>query len=139
MVPMSQGYYYLACPYNGTPEEMTERANFATKAASYFLQQRIHVFSPITHNHPCVPFLPPMGRKERQHLFLSFDFEFLEHAKGMIILQLSGWENSEGIQKEIQFCEANDIPIHRCNPEDLFRGSANAVLPKIETVPVQNA
>lgn len=92
--------YYLASPYtHADPERRLRRYRAACRAAAYFIERGLIVYSPIAHGHA----VACDGRP------LATDFEFwqkhclamLGRCDGMLVLTLEGWKESRGVQAEI--------------------------------------
>ena len=101
-------YWYLASPFSRP--ERTEAFASAAFAAAWLIGNGVRVYSPITHSHPIAVYggLDPLDLE----LWLRIDRPFMQHACGMIVLQLPGWRESEGIKaEERQFSRAQK-PIH---------------------------
>ena len=48
---------------------------------------------------------PDMDLDFRRKHIMDLDFTLLEKAKAMIVAKMDGWENSQGVKREIEFCE----------------------------------
>lgn len=92
---------YLACPYSDPEVAVRQhRVAVATIAAACLMREGHVVFSPITHGHQVVEYLP---------LTLRHSFEFwmgqclpvLEKSNILVILPVPGWRASKGLQEEI--------------------------------------
>lgn len=100
---------YLATPYSHKdPEVRRQRVQLVTKVAAELTAQGICVFSPITHNDPLVATakLPTGWDFWREH-----DSAFLRRCARLIVLQLPGWETSQGVTAEIELAKELGIPI----------------------------
>lgn len=109
-------FVYLASPYTA-PSAQIMHERYA--AAASFVARRLEiepehtVYSPIVHYHPIA----------LQHsLPKSFDF-WMKHNYNMIdradelwVLQLQDWEESRGVNAEIQYTEKQNKPIVYWNP-----------------------
>ena len=104
------GYFYLSNPYNGTIKEQQYRAAAAAETCFHLISKHIAVFSPIVHNHAMFSYIAEMTPQMRHDFIMSFDLTMLAQADGMLILKLSGWEQSIGVATEIDFCKTHDIP-----------------------------
>ncbi len=117
---MDQPLIYLASPYTrhdltGPKKLEAEALRFrmVAKAAAFFMDQGHLIFCPITHTHPLVPY----GLQHKTgDWWLRQDFAILKNCQQLWVYMLSGWNNSYGIKKEIEFCERNDIPIMYIEP-----------------------
>ncbi|MBT4879961.1 MAG: DUF1937 family protein [Alphaproteobacteria bacterium] len=118
---MKKDFYYLSHPYNGTDSEKESRVSAAKSACIHMLENNIHVFSPILHNHTIIASFGTLSLEDRRRMFLSFDFSLLSASAAMILLKLDGWKNSYGVQKEVEFCEEQQIPIFEYSLEELLK------------------
>lgn len=101
---------YLACPYSD--EDKAIRANRALQASiisAKLMQIGDLVYSPITHGHElCSVCDLPVDFEFWQRHCLSF----LENwASDLYVLTLDNWQNSKGVQAEIEFAKSRDINI----------------------------
>lgn len=111
-------FYYISNPYNGTAEEMRERARVAAEACATLLRRGVHAWSPIVHNHALLAQVP-FTLEERRELILPFDFTLLRASRGMIVLKIPGWDRSYGVSKEIELCAELGLPVHYLEPTEL--------------------
>ncbi len=106
---------YLATPYSH-PEllVMSERFGKVNKAAAKLMREGLHVFSPISHNHPiAVDHELPTG----WDFWESYDSAYLRCSHRMIVLKLDGWESSVGVSAEIKLAKALGLEIEYMEPE----------------------
>ena len=116
--------YYLAHAYRHKDRVVElDRISKATETVGSLIRYgiknkiEIKVFAPITHNDPVYKtsdFTP----EEMKYVFKTFDFHVLGFADAMIILTLPGWKESVGVTGEIEFCKANNKPVHYLDFED---------------------
>jgi len=101
-------YWYLASPYSNLPR--TDAFLSAAEAAAWLIGNGVRVYSPITHSHPIARY----GKLDAGDLdlWLRVDKPFMQHAKGMIVLQLPLWGRSEGIRREVAAFAETQKPIH---------------------------
>ena len=92
---------------------MIARFEAANRAAVKLMNEGHIVFSPITHRHPLAEAgkLPPGW-----DFWEKFCRAYLDNTKEMRILRLDGWDESEGIGKEIIICGEMDIPYSHMEP-----------------------
>ena len=118
-------YFYLSHPFNGTEAEKTHRATIAAEVTLQFIQQGIAVFSPIVHNHAMfsVPknkaLVDTLPAYERWDMIRFFDLTMLDKAHGMILLKLEGWQNSTGVQAELEYCREHNIPVYEIVADEI--------------------
>ena len=101
-------YWYLASPYSILDGQ--EAFVSAALAAAWLIGHGVRVYSPITHTHPIAHYggLDPLDLD----LWLRVDKPFMQHACGMIVLELRGWRLSKGIKAEVAEFARMGKPIH---------------------------
>jgi len=112
---------YLASPYSGTPEKMQERF----EATELFLSQEIarryaaeryfpgaldlSIVSPIIHMHS-------LAEKYKLPTTTDFWWEYnkglLDVAGSLLVLKLSNWDQSKGVQREIGYATGLGLEIN---------------------------
>jgi hypothetical protein len=40
-------------------------------------------------------------------------------SKALVLVSVEGWQNSWGIQQELQFCQENQIPVYKIAPDEI--------------------
>ena len=99
---------YLASPYTHPDTHVREsRFHVACTATAKFMRRGLRVFSPIVHGHPLVCRGLPMDWSFWEPL----DRTILQHCTEMYVLKLDGWQQSRGVQAEIQMARALCKPI----------------------------
>lgn len=96
----SNGIVYLASPYSH-PNPIVQRQRFhdVCLAAAALMRKGHIIYSPIAHCHPIATF----GRLDTDAVsWRRHNFAFLAVASEFWVLELDGWEDSEGIAAEIQ-------------------------------------
>lgn len=99
---------YLAAPYTH-PDPKVRQARFeqVTNFAAELMNRGALVFSPITHSHPLADKCP-----DDPQFWERWYMTFLKHwANHLYVLQLSGWDKSKGVAKEIAYAGELGIPI----------------------------
>lgn len=82
-----------------------------------FKQVRAVVVRMINEQNYIIPYSPIVYTHEiskdvkNDHDWYEWDMHFLKVCKAMIVVQIDGWEKSEGVEKEIAYCKENDMPI----------------------------
>ncbi len=51
---------------------------------------------------------------------MPYLLDFLRVSKGLILIKVEGWQNSWGIQQELNFCQENQIPVYTMNPDQIY-------------------
>lgn len=121
-------YYYISNPYNGTDQQREERARIAARTCGLLLKRGIHAWSPIVHNHAMMKTFDEFTLEERRSLVLEFDFSLLRASKGMIVLEIDGWNNSYGVAEELALCRRLSIPVRYLDPKELDSSTATETL-----------
>jgi len=99
---------YLAAPYSHPDPAMKAwRLEAVAKASSALFQKGIWVFSPLTHNMT----IDAHGIHGNWQQWGEFDLEMLRRCDKLLILRLPGWEDSKGVQDEIQHAKKLGLPI----------------------------
>jgi Domain of unknown function (DUF1937) len=94
---------YLASPYtHPDPQVRKVRFDAACRATAQLIRAGQAVFSPIVHGHPLVRF----GLPTDWSFWQWFDLEYLRRCDEMLVLQIDGWQESEGVQAEIALASA---------------------------------
>jgi len=107
------GYLYLACPYSHSrPEVRHYRFETATAISAVLMAQGIHVYSPLTHGHP----MAEAGAVLPHRRWLVHAQLFLERAKAFGVLQLHGWDSSDGVAYEQGLAEKFALPRFPLDP-----------------------
>ena len=110
-------FWYMATPYSKHPHGMERAYVDACKAAADIVRLGVPVFSPIAHSH-AVAVCGGMAQ-ECHDTWLSQDMAFMSQAQGMFVLMLEGWEESYGVQWEIEWMEARGKPVYYLRPEHI--------------------
>jgi len=105
MIKFEKPLIYLASPYSSdTPETRKLRFKMVSKVAGQLVSAGNIVYSPVTHSAPMAhEFRMPVSYEQWREL----DEFYLSRCDIVMILQLPGWEISEGIKHEVKF--ATDI------------------------------
>ena len=109
---MEPSIIYLACPYaHSDPTVRQSRYEAATRAAAEMMRKGLIVFSPITMTHPIGALLAGAGKTPESDYWIAFDEAFLSVCSKMVVLQMEGWQTSNGIAREIAFFEKLGRPV----------------------------
>lgn len=110
--------FYIATPYSDPNPAVRElRYERVTRVTAKFVEVGFHVYSPITHNHQLLKHadLPPSWM-----FWEKFDRLHLKNCKGLIVLKLDGWEDSKGVNGEIEIAKELGIEISYVTEEEAF-------------------
>ena len=96
-------FFYVASPYSNYPMGHDEAFRAVSRAMGELVRSGLSVFSPITHSHP----LAEHGGLDGVDgaLWEHVNRPMVNAARGLIVVMLSGWCESLGVQHEI--CEFN--------------------------------
>lgn len=91
---------YLATPYSDEdPQVEAVRFFEVTRVAALLIKSNVIVFSPISHCHP----MAIMHNLPKDwNFWYSFDKSFIKWADEVHVLMQEGWEESRGVQAEIE-------------------------------------
>jgi len=100
---------YLAIPYtNYSDHEREWIFETANRIAFKYFWEGKTVISPITHCHPIAKY----GFKGDFSVWREFDMELLKICSSVVVVCIEGWELSTGIKHEIEYAQANNIPVY---------------------------
>jgi hypothetical protein len=90
---------YLASPYSAAePAVRQQRFELACRAAAELIRRGKTVFSPIAHSHA----ICQLGLPKEWAFWEKHDLTFLNLCDEVVVLQLDGWQESIGVQAEIE-------------------------------------
>lgn len=99
---------YLASPYSHKdPYIQIQRFERACAWTASLLRRGRIIFSPIAHSHPLVRY----GLPERFDFWKHFDTTILSRCDELWVLQLPGWQDSTGVQSEINIAREHGLKI----------------------------
>lgn len=102
--------YYLASPYSKYPLGRQEAFAEACRYAAALLRLNLPVYSPIVHSHGICE---TTGLDPLNHEFwMAADKPLADLASGLIVCCMDGWEDSVGVQMEIEWFHADSKPIY---------------------------
>lgn len=112
------GYSYLASPYsakNVTSEKQAiviraRRYKTVCKMAGKLMKEGHKIFCPIAHSHP-IEVIGMPGQVNDFDFWMKQDLPVLDKAKEVLVYQMSGWEESRGVTREIERARELGIPI----------------------------
>lgn len=106
------GYIYLGSPYSKYEAGHGAAARVVADAAAALMRKGLVVYSPIAHGHAIAAYGLP----------LSWDFwkrqcqPLVDSAAGLIVLTMDGWQESVGLQYEIEEFVRTGRPILHVSP-----------------------
>jgi hypothetical protein len=106
---------YLASPYAHPNDAVQEwRASMAARAAGILIARGHLVVSPIAHGHAIVR--EDTHRRISGERWYEYGFELLQRSEQLWILELEGWSESHGVQREIAIATSRGIPLKNIDP-----------------------
>ena len=99
---------YLASPYSH-PDAAVRHARFLAvcETAATMMRAGLLVFSPIAHSHPIAEFGLPKG----WDFWEEYDMAFIEMCYECAVLCIDGWEESKGVQAEVELFRQAGKPV----------------------------
>lgn len=104
-------YFYVASVYTQDPEGPEHAFDNASKAGAWLVKQGVHVMVPIAHSHPISRHLPK--ELNTHDVWMKQDFPLVANAKGIILVEMPGFEKSKGMTMEAAWCKAWGKPTFR--------------------------
>jgi len=121
---------YVANPYTGTSYERNQRFLAVEKYTAHLIRNGKTAISPIVHNHVLA------FRHELPHDFgfwQNYCLSLLFACDEMHVLMLDGWEESVGVEGEIEEASEREKTIWCIDPED-YEKKSHYVLPEYRTL-----
>ena len=106
---------YLASPYTKYPRGIYNAAYDISRIAGDLLNDGINVFSPVVHSH-YIAMLSGMDPLDHD-LWMRIDRGFMNNADVLLVCQMTGWEESRGVEEEIKFFEHHKKPVFGFQPK----------------------
>jgi hypothetical protein len=110
-------YFYLATPYSKYPGGVEAAYRLACEQTALLLAARIPTFSPIAHTHGVAIHgnLDPLDHS----IWMDADYPMMDAAMGLIFLKAESWEQSVGMNIELnRFIDAAK-PIFNMTPGEI--------------------
>ncbi len=105
---------YLASPYWHTdPAVRNQRFRAACRATAQMIRQGITVFSPVVYGHALVG----EGLPGDWSFWEGHDTDYLMLSDEVVVLQVDGWEESEGVREEVRLAAALGKAVSYADPE----------------------
>lgn len=114
---IADGYWYVGTPYARYTKGHDAAFRDAADVTAKLMGLNVRCFSPICHSHP----IALTGKTPDTHDFwLNFvDLPLLRASYGMIAVMLDGWNESRGMEWEIDKCAEMGKPLFYLNPNIL--------------------
>ena len=108
---------YVAAPY-AHPDYWVRRSRvrWATVAAANFASEGFGVFSPLSHSAGIAECQP----KVSEDYWYELDLKLMVGCDKLVVCKLPGWEESEGVQKEIKRANELNMEINYIEQEDIL-------------------
>ena len=104
---------YLASPYSHPDADLRlQRFDAACSTAAALYQKGRTVYSPIVNGHPLVRY----GLPTHWGFWSKHDRIFLNACSELVVLSIPGWEESRGVQCEIEIARSLGKPVRIWNP-----------------------
>lgn len=102
-------YWYVGSPYTKYPGGLEEAFRIACAETARLMLEGFAVFCPIAHTHS-VAHHGNIPKKDHD-FWMRVDKPMVDAAVGMIILTMEGWQESEGLQQEVEWFRAAAKPV----------------------------
>jgi hypothetical protein len=114
-----EGVVYLGGPYtHHSPQIRLARFEAITRAAAKIIETGRIVYSPLTMTHPIDLVLASEGETLGSDYWVKFDEAFMAFCSEMIVFRLSGWDQSSGVKREMEYFREKKLPITFVDPQD---------------------
>lgn len=102
--------YYVASPYSKYPRGRREAFEVVCEYTAALLRLNLPVYSPIVHSHAIcrATDLDPLNHE----FWMAADKPVADVSSGLIVCCMDGWEDSIGVQMEIEWFHAANKPIY---------------------------
>lgn len=103
------GLIYLASPYSKFQPDIVAAYRTIASVAGEMLKKGAKVYSPIVHTHPIAKYadINPYDLS----IWLPFDEAMMKVCDSLVIADMEGWADSQGIHHEIGFFDEHHKPI----------------------------
>lgn len=101
--------WYVASPYSKYPGGIVKALEDVSREMGLLVRAGVHAFSPICHSHPIAIHggIDPLDHET----WMNADEPFMKMADGLIVLMIDGWDESKGVQAEIDMFDNADKPV----------------------------
>lgn len=111
---LTKGQWYLASPYtHKDPMVMEQRYEEALNATAHLIKEGQWTYSPIVHCHEMA----------KRHAFPThvefwkiYNHSFILASLGLVVLQIEGWKDSNGVLDEIDYAMGLGLPVNTLVP-----------------------
>ena len=110
---------YLASPYwHDQPPIRYERRHRATEFARLLCRAGYLVYSPLTY----ALLLDGGSRPPTEAYWHQHGLSMMQAASSLLVLELSGWRESRGVTREIEYAESWHMPVRFAPPSTTVEG-----------------
>lgn len=107
---------YLAAPYSHPDKEIVQaRMESIYRVMSTYMKKGEHILTPLFMHEVVLRHNLP----DDFVYWGKYCLDLLKRCDKMVVLTLPGWEFSNGVHKEIAFCNENNIPVEYIKPSPL--------------------
>lgn len=100
---------YLAQPYTHKRSDVVHaRFKIGEFMTWHYMKGGEHIFSPIVMCHKISKLYEMPTTFD---FWMQYDYDIISNSEQVRVLRLPGWEDSVGVKAEVEFAEANNIPI----------------------------
>ena len=112
---MADKLAYLGSPYTKYAAGLTAAYVDVAKIAARLIKSGLHIYSPITHLHPIARYggLDPRDVT----IWYPHNRQLMDRCDLLIVAQMDGWRESEGLTGEIEYFDGANKPIYDLDPE----------------------
>lgn len=105
---------YLACPYTHEDPKISHlRYVVSVHVAGHLFKQGLMVFAASMHN----AFIGTMtGLGDKFSTWQPFNHTMIEHVDKLMVLTMEGWEQSQGVQDQIEYAKKLNKPVEMIEP-----------------------
>jgi len=114
---MNKGYWYLGSPYSKHPDGLETAFVDICKVAAQFAVDGIPAYSPIAHTHP-IAMIGEVDPHDHS-IWLPFDGPLMTAARGLVVVMMPSWQDSFGLQHEIEYFKSVGKPILYMDPDEI--------------------
>lgn len=113
-----EGYWYLATPYSKWLNGLEDANIVAQKLAARLIEAEVPIFSPIAHTHGISTYVTEIDKRDFD-FWLGVDKPLVDMACGLLIADLKGWQESRGVNLEINWFAEAKKPVWLLNTKTL--------------------
>ncbi|MCH8135215.1 MAG: DUF1937 family protein [Proteobacteria bacterium] len=107
---------YLASPHSHPDRKIRQqRHDDVCKFAADLMKRGFQVFCPIAHSHNIAILLDDPAVFDFEY-WVEFDFKMIKLCDELYVAQLDGWQESRGVQAEIEYAKALGMKISYIGP-----------------------